>query len=273
MVMPRPTSAETHSAGGAILRREGLYSSSLSDCGGNATPLQSCVVPKSVADRTVNAEIENVMQNHELMTDLQVMGVPLDRWGAKSYGHQQAHRGDCGMITQGAAARVLALALLAAAPLMVRPAAAQAANTAPQAGMIGPVLFVSDITKALKFYTDGLSLSLNHTMGPENRREYIMGFGTDPRSPAILLLHDGAAKRSRKIEHGNGYARLVLRMPDLDALSARLIAAGYKPGAIRDVAMGYRMMMVSDPDGYQYELVQIGRQVPEAAKGGTTNGQ
>jgi len=42
-------------------------------------PLQACVVPKAVADRPVNAEIENVMQNHELMTDLLVMALACDQ--------------------------------------------------------------------------------------------------------------------------------------------------------------------------------------------------
>lgn len=42
-------------------------------------PLQSCVVPKPVADRVVNAEIENVMKNHELMTDLLVMAIACDQ--------------------------------------------------------------------------------------------------------------------------------------------------------------------------------------------------
>jgi hypothetical protein len=42
-------------------------------------PLQSCVVPKPVADRVVNAEIGNVMKNHELMTDLLVMAIACDQ--------------------------------------------------------------------------------------------------------------------------------------------------------------------------------------------------
>jgi hypothetical protein len=42
-------------------------------------PLESCVVPRPVADRQVNAEIENVMQNHELMTDLLVMALACDQ--------------------------------------------------------------------------------------------------------------------------------------------------------------------------------------------------
>ncbi len=42
-------------------------------------PLQSCVVPKSIKDRVVNAEIENVITNHELMADLMVMALACDQ--------------------------------------------------------------------------------------------------------------------------------------------------------------------------------------------------
>jgi hypothetical protein len=40
--------------------------------------MQGCVVPQSVADRPVNAEIENVMANHQVMTDLLVMALACD---------------------------------------------------------------------------------------------------------------------------------------------------------------------------------------------------
>lgn len=42
-------------------------------------PMQACAVPGKVADRQVNAEIENVMVNHKLMTDLLVMALACDQ--------------------------------------------------------------------------------------------------------------------------------------------------------------------------------------------------
>jgi hypothetical protein len=42
-------------------------------------PLRSCVVPKTVAAREVNAEIENVVTNHALMADLLVMALACDQ--------------------------------------------------------------------------------------------------------------------------------------------------------------------------------------------------
>lgn len=41
-------------------------------------PMQGCVVPRQVAETPVNAEIENVMRNHEVMTDLLVMAMACD---------------------------------------------------------------------------------------------------------------------------------------------------------------------------------------------------
>ncbi len=42
-------------------------------------PLQACAIPKSIKDRVVNAEIENVVTNHELMADLLVMALACDQ--------------------------------------------------------------------------------------------------------------------------------------------------------------------------------------------------
>lgn len=42
-------------------------------------PMQACAVPGKMADRQVNAEIENVMVNHKLMTDLLVMALACDQ--------------------------------------------------------------------------------------------------------------------------------------------------------------------------------------------------
>jgi hypothetical protein len=42
-------------------------------------PLQSCIVPKAARDLPVNAEIENVIVSHKLMTDLLVMALACDQ--------------------------------------------------------------------------------------------------------------------------------------------------------------------------------------------------
>jgi catechol 2,3-dioxygenase-like lactoylglutathione lyase family enzyme len=127
---------------------------------------------------------------------------------------------------------------------------------APGASLIGPALHVGSVERSLKFYVDGLGMAVGMQMGPPQRHETILTFGGDPRQPGIILLSDQTAKTAPVIAQSNGFDRVVLRMADLTATAAKLRAAGFAPSEIRDVAMGYRMMLATDPDGYKYELVE-----------------
>jgi catechol 2,3-dioxygenase-like lactoylglutathione lyase family enzyme len=147
---------------------------------------------------------------------------------------------------------LLGAVLLAAAA----PAIAEAPSAAPAGSLIGPALHVSNVERSLKFYVDGLGMAVGMEMGPPQRHETILGFGGDPRQPGIILLSDRTAATRPEITQSNGFDRVVLRMADLTATAGRLRAAGFTPGEIHDVAMGYRMMLATDPDGYKYELVE-----------------
>jgi catechol 2,3-dioxygenase-like lactoylglutathione lyase family enzyme len=140
-------------------------------------------------------------------------------------------------------------ALLAAAAL---PAAAQA----PAGSLIGPALHVGNVARSLKFYVDGLGMKIGTQLGSPQRHETILMFGDDPSQPEIILLSDQTAKTPPVIRQSNGFDRVVLRMTDLATTAARLRDAGFAPGEIHDVAMGYRMMLATDPDGYKFELVE-----------------
>ena len=145
------------------------------------------------------------------------------------------------------------------AALLAVAAAPAIADEAPATGaLIGPALHVAEVPRALKFYVDGLGMKVGLEMGPPQRHETILTFGGDPRQPGIILLSDRTAKAPAAIVQSHGFDRVVLRMPDLATTAARLRAAGFVPGEIREVAMGYRMMLATDADGYRYELVQMG---------------
>jgi catechol 2,3-dioxygenase-like lactoylglutathione lyase family enzyme len=133
--------------------------------------------------------------------------------------------------------------------------AAQPAPRAPSGSLIGPALFVGDISKSLRFYVDGLGMKVGMEMGPPERHETILNFGGDPRNPGIILLSNRTAGNRVAIDHGHGYDRTVIRLADLETVAAHLTAAGFAPSPIHEVAMGYRMMLATDPDGYRYELV------------------
>lgn len=155
--------------------------------------------------------------------------------------------------------RALALAVALSAAL---PAAAQEATPAlppaPALSLIGAVLAVTDPDKVVAFYRDGLGMTLAMTLDAGQHREYMMRFGTDFSAPGIILVHDRTPGATTTLTHGNAFSRLVIRVKDLDALAARLDAAGYARGPIRGTSNNYRMMWVTDPQGYKLELVQSG---------------
>jgi catechol 2,3-dioxygenase-like lactoylglutathione lyase family enzyme len=131
-----------------------------------------------------------------------------------------------------------------------------AAGSAPAAAETPPANVVN-IDRELKFYTEGLGMKLATTLSlGGTRREYILSFGSTPAPPNLLLMHDTSPDAPKKIDHGNAFSRLVLRVSNLEALAARLTALGYEHGEIRDAAQGYRIMMLADPEGYRLELVQ-----------------
>lgn len=151
---------------------------------------------------------------------------------------------------------LIGAALLASAAVPAVAETPAAAPAAPVGSLIGPALHVGNVARSLKFYVDGLGLKVGMQMGPPQRHETILTMGGNPTDPGIILLSDETATTPPVIAQSNGYDRTVLRMPDLAATAARLRAAGFTPGEIHDVAMGYRMMLATDPDGYKYELVQ-----------------
>jgi catechol 2,3-dioxygenase-like lactoylglutathione lyase family enzyme len=150
----------------------------------------------------------------------------------------------------------VALLAMAATQTSAEPPATPVAPAATSGALIGPALHVGSVERSLKFYVDGLGMAVGMQMGPPQRHETILTFGGDPRSAGIILLSDQTATTPSVIAQSNGFDRVVLRMADLTATAERLRAAGFTPGEIHDVAMGYRMMLATDPDGYRFELVE-----------------
>ena len=154
---------------------------------------------------------------------------------------------------------IAALALIAAVPISAE-GTSPPLPPAPAAkvSLIGPVLYVVAPDRAVAFYRDGLGMQLGMTLDHGMMREYMLRFSGDLDAPGLILLHDTGPAAPAALISGNGYQRLVLRVSDLDAVAARLDAAGYAHGPIRGTTNAYRMMMASDPEGYRLELVQRG---------------
>ncbi len=145
------------------------------------------------------------------------------------------------------------LMLLAATPAL---AETPPPPPAPAATLYGAAINVVDLQREVEFYTNGLGMKIGMKLplGP-TRTETILTFGSDPSQPTILLMHDTGPNAPRKIEHGNNFSRLVIRVADIRALAARLTALGYAHDEVR-TSHGYHIMMLNDPEGFRIELIQ-----------------
>lgn len=122
-------------------------------------------------------------------------------------------------------------------------------------GMVGPGIYVSDHERSLKFYTEGLGMTMRMRFGPKDKPDMVVGFGPNPLDAGIMLLTDKKGPVPRPITHGHGFDRIALRVADLRAINARLQAAGFAPGDIQIVHGAIQMMIVTDPDGYRIEMI------------------
>ncbi|WP_395395546.1 VOC family protein [Novosphingobium sp. BL-8A] len=138
------------------------------------------------------------------------------------------------------------------------PAAVQA-QEAPATRLVGTVLNAAAIEKELAFYQTAFGLKLGMTLDHGTRREYMLRFSADPAEPGLILVHDSAANAPARLTHGNGFDRLVLRIADMDALVARLDAAGIAHQGVHEAAQGYRILQLEDPEGYPLEVIQGNR--------------
>lgn len=153
--------------------------------------------------------------------------------------------------------RALALALPASAAFVMAHAASPAAAPAPAANtIVGPVMYVTDVSRSLKFYRDVLGMTVRGRFGPADKPSVSLGFSDDPRAPTVMLLSDHEGPTPRAIEHGHGYDRLALHVIDLPAIQARLRAAGYAATDIRKSHETHQVVWTNDPDGYKVEIVQ-----------------
>lgn len=151
-------------------------------------------------------------------------------------------------------AKFLPALLMLAAPGGAAFAAEQESHPLPPgSGLIAPSYWVSDFEKAKKFYVDGVGLKFASESIKGSRRECSFRFDDDQTHSFIILNYD-TAPDAAKIQVRD-FGKLVIRTSELDALQARLIAAGFKPDPIR-VGGGYRIMTVSDPDGRLLQFVE-----------------
>lgn len=134
----------------------------------------------------------------------------------------------------------------------------------PTAKILGTGLRVSDLDRSLRFYTDVLGMTVAARLPHGTLTEVMLTFGGAPGGPSLILLHDTAPGKAPPLTLGNGFDKVVLDMPDLAAIIARMRGADLPVGEAHG-SMGVKVLFVTDPDGYRYELIE---RAPAAAPKG-----
>ncbi len=125
----------------------------------------------------------------------------------------------------------------------------------PTAGTLsfhGVRYLVTDVQRAIAFYTIHLGFTLEHQQLP--------AFATVALGPLKLYLSGPGASGSRLVrghhQEPGGSNRITLRVRDLPALVAELGRAGLKFRNELEVGPGGKQIQVLDPDGNPIELFE-----------------
>ena len=115
---------------------------------------------------------------------------------------------------------------------------------------------VSDVARAVAFYTQQLGFRLEHQQLP--------AFANVSLGALSLLLSGPGASGSRPMPDGRaqqpgGWNRIVLRVPDLPARIDALRKVGARLRNEMEVGPGGRQIQLEDPDGNPVELFEPAR--------------
>jgi glyoxylase I family protein len=112
---------------------------------------------------------------------------------------------------------------------------------------------VTDVARAVKFYTEQLGFELKHQQLP--------AFANVALGTLHLLLSGPGASGSRPLPDGRrqepgGWNRIVLRVADLPAVIAELKRGGLRFRNELEEGPGGRQIQIEDPDGNPLELFE-----------------
>jgi catechol 2,3-dioxygenase-like lactoylglutathione lyase family enzyme len=120
--------------------------------------------------------------------------------------------------------------------------------------MMAASLSCSDLERSIAFYTMGLGMTLGGRIDMPSGTEAPLMF---PGGGAYIILFkpkvEGTSAATR-----NSSSRIILTVPDIKALEAKLVAAGYHLSAAIAQQAKYHVAVgqIEDPDGNHLELVQ-----------------
>ena len=135
-------------------------------------------------------------------------------------------------------------------------------EAADQPRLLHSMIRVRDVDAALRFYRDGLGMTLLDRYDFEKGRFSILflsfaGYRDGPAAIELTYNWDQAEDYS----HGSGYGHVAIGVPDIAAMFERLAEYGgshvLPPKQMMEGAP--QLALVKDPDGYTIELIQIRR--------------
>jgi glyoxylase I family protein len=123
-------------------------------------------------------------------------------------------------------------------------------------GFHGVRYIVTDVERAVRFYTTHLGFALEHQQLP--------AFAAVALGPLKILLSGPDASGSRPLPGGQGQSaggsnRVVLRVRDLPAVIETLRSSGVKFRNAMETGPGGRQIQLLDPDGNPIELFEPAR--------------
>lgn len=121
---------------------------------------------------------------------------------------------------------------------------------------------VRDVDAALRFYCDGLGMTLLTRYDFESSRFSILFLsyaGYRDGQAAIELTYNW--DQGNEYTHGSGYGHVAIGVPDVTVMWERLVEFGGRQGTAPKSMMpgAPQLAFVYDPDGYAIELIQTCR--------------
>lgn len=128
--------------------------------------------------------------------------------------------------------------------------------------LLHSMIRVRDVDAALRFYCDGLGMTLLDRYDFEKGRFSIifLSFAGYREGPAAIELTYNW-DQAEDYTHGSGYGHIAIGVPDVPATYERLAEyGGTQVSAPKAMMEGTpQLAFVKDPDGYAIELIQIRR--------------
>ncbi len=126
------------------------------------------------------------------------------------------------------------------------------------AKMIHSMIRVLDEARSVDFYSRAFGLSVADRLDFDGFTLIYLS-NADSTFELELTVNKG---RAEPYELGDGYGHLAVSVAEVDTLHARLEAEGLGPRKLVDFRNGdtlvARFFFITDPDGYQIEVIQRG---------------